>query len=255
MTGLSVRRPSAVAWLSELLLIWAVVLLASILRGFTGFGFALVAVPVFSLILPPTEAVALSALLTLSISVLGIRSYWGVVPLRPMLPLLLMAVVGTVIGTWVVTVLSIDSFQLWAGLAVIVACLGMVWSRPLERPMPAAIGWLTGLVSGLMNGALAIPGPPVIVYAMLNEPRPERSRALMMTYFLAASMVALVSFFVAGFINQRSVVFFLSALPALYLGDRLGYYLFGRFGNALYRRIALAGLLALGISIFLRALL
>ena len=77
----------------------------------------------------------------------------------------------------------------------------------------------------------------------------------MMTFFLVASLLALVSFAVAGFVNQRSVVFFLSALPALYVGDKLGYYLFGRFGNALYRRIALAGLLALGVSIVLRAVI
>ncbi len=241
--------------LPELLLIWAVVLLASVLRGFTGFGFALIAVPGFSLILPPTEAVALIALLTLTISLLGIRSYWGVVPLRPMLPLVLMAGVGTVAGTWVVTVLSADRFQFWAGLSVIVACIGMAFTRPLRRPLPAVIGGLIGLLSGLMNGALAIPGPPVIIYAMLNEPEPGRSRALMMTFFLAASLLALVSFSIAGFVNQRSIMFFLLALPALYLGDTLGYHLFRRFGNALYRRIALAGLLVLGISIVLRALL
>ena len=90
-----------------------------------GFGFALVAVPVFSLIMAPPEAVVLSVLPTLTISLFGIRSYWGVVPLKPMWPLVLMAFVGTVAGTWVVTVISASGFRLWAGLSVILACLGM----------------------------------------------------------------------------------------------------------------------------------
>jgi hypothetical protein len=41
----------------------------------------------------------------------------------------------------------------------------------------------------------------------------------------------------------------------MYAGDRLGYYLFQRFGDVLYRRIALAVLLAVGVTITLRALL
>jgi uncharacterized membrane protein YfcA len=241
--------------LAQLLLVSAVVMLAALLRGFTGFGFALVAVPVFALIMAPTEAVVLSALLTLTISLFGIRSYWGVVPLRPMWPLVLMAVVGTAAGTWVVTVISASGFQLWAGLSVILACLGMMALRPSERPLHPVFEWLTGLLSGLMNGALAIPGPPMIIYAMLKEPQPHRSRALLMTFFLAASVLALVSYTVAGFVNMRATGYFLTALPALYAGDRLGVYLFRRFGSALYRRIALAGLLAMGLSIVIRALL
>jgi len=241
--------------LAQLLLVSSVVVLAAVLRGFTGFGFALVAVPVFSLIMAPTEAVVLSALLTLTISLVGIRSYWGVVPLKPMWPLVLMALVGTVAGTWVVTVISVSEFQLWAGLSVILACLGMSLFRPSERPLHPAFAWLTGLLSGLMNGALAIPGPPMIIYAMLQEPQPQRSRALLMTFFLAASVLALVSYTVAGFLNMRSAAYFITALPALYAGDRLGYYLFRRFGSALYRRITMLGLLAMGLGIVIRTLL
>jgi uncharacterized membrane protein YfcA len=241
--------------LAQLLLVWVVVTLAAVLRGFTGFGFALVAVPVFSLIMPPTEAVVLSALLTLTISLLGIRSYWGVVPLQPMWPLVLMAFVGTVAGTWVVTAISASRFQLWAGLSVILACLGMTLFRPLKQPLHPVFAWLTGLLSGLMNGALAIPGPPMIIYAMLQEPQPQRSRALLMTFFLAASLLALASYSVAGFVSMHSFGYFLAALPALYAGERLGVYLFRRFGSALYRHIALTGLLALGVSIVVRALL
>jgi uncharacterized membrane protein YfcA len=241
--------------LAQLLLVSAVVVLAAVLRGFTGFGFALVAVPVFSLIMPPTEAVVLSALLTLTISLIGVRSYWGVVPLKPMWPLVLMALVGTVAGAWVVTRISASHFQFWAGLSVIFAWLGMACFRPLQRPLHPIFAWLTGLLSGLMNGALAIPGPPMIIYAMLQEPQPHRSRALLMTFFLAASVLALVTYTVADFVNTRSVGYFLTALPALYAGDRLGYYLFRRFGSSLYRRITLLGLLAMGLGIVIRALL
>ena len=42
--------------------------LAALLRAFTGFGFAMIAVPVFSLLLLPVEAVVLAASLTVVVS-------------------------------------------------------------------------------------------------------------------------------------------------------------------------------------------
>ncbi|MDC0173242.1 hypothetical protein OAK26_05785 [Gammaproteobacteria bacterium] len=113
----------------------------------------------------------------------------------------------------------------------------------------------TGLLSGLMNGALAIPGPPMIIYVMLTEPVPERSRALLITFFLASAVMALVSFGVAGFIQIQSLWHLLLAFPAMVAGDKIGFYLFKKYGGQLYRRIAIAGLLAIGVTITLRTLL
>ncbi len=241
--------------LAQLFLIWGAVLLAAVLRAFTGFGFALAAIPVFAVFLPPTQAVVLSVLLTLSISLLRVRTYWGVVPVRPLLPLLLMSLLGTAAGATLLAYVSARQFQLWAGMSVILACLALTFMRPSGRWSSPWFTGFTGLFSGLMNGALAIPGPPMIIYAMLTEPEPLRSRALLMTFFLASSLLALGSYWLAGFIEIQSLWYFLLAFPALYAGDRLGYTLFHRFGDTFYRRIALACLLGLGVTTTLHAML
>ena len=106
-----------------------------------------------------------------------------------------------------------------------------------------------------MNGALAIPGPPMILHAMQTEFDPRRSRALLMAFFLASSALALLSYSAAGFVQWSSVKLFVLACPALYVGDKLGHALFRRFGSHFYRRVALLALAALGVSITLRALL
>ena len=148
-----------------LLLIWGVIILAAILRAFTGFGFALAAVPVFSLLMSPAQAVVLSASLAFAISLLTIRTYWGSYPLATMAPLLAMALAGTGVGVLVLTALSGEQFQLYIGVAVLLACLALTFYRPGRlRPGPWR-GAAAGVVSGLLNGAFAIPGPPVIPYA------------------------------------------------------------------------------------------
>ena len=241
--------------LVQLLLVWGVVVVAAVLRAFTGFGFALAAVPVFSLFMPPTQAVVLSSSLALAISLLTLRSYWGRYPLRSMLPPLGMLLVGTVCGVLLLGSLSPRSFRLLIGLAVIVACLVLTFYRPRYREPRPGLGGIAGLASGLLNGAFAIPGPPVIIYAIATEPDPIRSRAFLMTFFLFSALLALSGYTVAGFVTPLSPWLFLLAFPAMYVGDKLGHFLFHRFGSSFYRGVALAVLFGVGLVIVGNALI
>jgi hypothetical protein len=67
--------------------------------------------------------------------------------------------------------------------------------------------------------------------------------------------MALISFGLAGFIQIQSLWHLILAFPAMVAGDKIGFYLFKRHGGKLYRRIAIAGLLAIGVTITLRILL
>ena len=224
------------------------------LRAFTGFGFALAAVPAFSLFLPPAQAVVLTAVLGLAISVIGLPTYWGTVSPRALVPLVLAALPGTALGVVLLTLASPAQFQLGVGLAVLAACLALSLFRPVRRLESTLLGSVTGLLSGVLNGAVAIPGPPVIVYAMLAEPEPLRSRALLMMFFLASAVIALCSYAVAGLVGSQALVYALWSLPALLVGDRVGFGLFRRYGDALYRRLALGTLTAIGLILTLKAL-
>ena len=239
----------------ELALVWGVVVFAAVMRAFTGFGFALTAVPVFALFMPPTQAVVLSASLTLAVSLLTLKTYWGKYPLAGMAPMIGMAAIGTMIGAAALTHISPQQFKLWIGVSVILACIGLTFYRPTRQHSSKLWGGVSGIASGLMNGAFAIPGPPVIIYAMAAEPEPARSRALLMIFFLFSAVVGLASYSVAGFVNASSHWLFMLAFPAMYLGDKLGYRLFRRFGTSLYRRVALVVLFVVGVSITWNAML
>jgi uncharacterized membrane protein YfcA len=253
--------------LSELLgpqlgLLWLVTIGAAVLRSFTGFGFALAAVPVYALFMSPSHAVVLSASLILALSLRGLPQYWGKTPIKPLVPMVAMSVVGTVIGALLLAGLDQRSFLLFAGPLIIAVCvvlsvyhpqrLAQRWSQD-KGPGLVTVGG-TGLLSGLLNGGFAIPGPPVIIYAMATLKTPEASRSLMMTFFLFSSAVALTTFLVTGMADIKSLWLFLLGLPAILLGDKLGYALFLRFGGKFYRRVAIVALFMIGVSITLKSL-
>ncbi len=239
----------------QLALLWLAVLVAAVLRSFTGFGFGLAAVPIFVLFMPPTEAVVLSTSLTFAISLISVKTYWGVYPARSLSPMLAFALVGTALGVLVLDRLDIRQFQLLVGIAVIVTCLLLTRCRPRRRRSGGPVSGLVGLLSGLLNGAFAMPGPPVIVYAMATQMDPARSRSLLMTFFLFSTAMALVFYALAGFFTPATPWLFGLAFPAILAGDRLGYLLFRRFADRIYRQVALALLLLVGLATAFRSLL
>ncbi|MDP5072167.1 MAG: sulfite exporter TauE/SafE family protein [Congregibacter sp.] len=240
--------------LFQMLVIWVALVFASLLRAFTGFGFALAAMPVLALFVTPTDAVVVVAALTLATNLLSVAKFWPEAPKRPLVPILLMSVVGTAIGAQVLAYISVRQFQLWIGLGVIAACIALTFLHPRPGPPRRGMAVFTGLVSGLMNGALAIPGPPVIVYVMATQADAHRSRAMLLTYFMLAAVIALCAFALSGYLTVQGLILFVLGMPAMLIGDRMGLVLFVRFGTQLYRRIALGVLYAVGISITLKAL-
>lgn len=240
--------------LLQLALVWLVVIFAAVMRAFTGFGFALAAVPVFTLLMSPVESVVLSIMLTLAVSVFTLKTFWGQFPIRPMLPMISFSLLGTLIGALVLGMLDAASFQLWIGLGVIAACMLLTFYRPTLVEPRADVSRAVGLVSGLMNGVFGVPGPPVVVYAVATQSSAEKTRALLMTFFLFSASFGFISHSAAGHVGLHSLWLFALSFPAMYLGDKVGYWLFKRYGTRLYRQVALAVLFAVGFAITARAL-
>jgi uncharacterized membrane protein YfcA len=241
--------------LVELALIWAATAGAAMLRAFTGFGFALAAVPVYAFFLPPTEVVVLCASLAVILGVQIFPQYAGAMDLPRQWPVLLAAVPGTVLGASLLRGLQADEFRLALGVVTIVASLLLSRFHPRRRNAHGGIRAATGLSSGLLNGVFAVPGPPVIVYVMATESDPARSRAFMIGFFSFSALLGLATFASLGWVSWNTLLLALLAYPAMFAGDYLGLRLFRAHGNAQYRRVAILTCLLIGVAITLRALL
>ena len=228
--------------------------LAALIRAFTGFGFAMLVVPAFSFFLLPRDAVVLSAVLALLLGLLSYRSWWRLFPGAPAGPMVTGSVIGTAMGVWFLASLSVNEFQLWIGISVVIASAVLSRFNPSERPASAPVSLTTGVASGLMNGAFAIPGPPVILYVVATISDPVKSRAFLMMFFWCSSIVSLVMFGVAGLITPKPFQLLWIALPAMWLGNRIGDWAFARFAGAAYRPFVVGLCIVIGLSISLKAL-
>src|SRR5690349_13989272 len=96
----------------SLVMTMAGVLAASVLRGFTGFGFGLAGVPLLSLALPPTQVVPLVTTLQVMVGLAGLRSALGTCDWRSVRLLLPGLVAGVPLGLMILTALPPNPVRL-----------------------------------------------------------------------------------------------------------------------------------------------
>ncbi|NVJ70847.1 MAG: sulfite exporter TauE/SafE family protein [Alphaproteobacteria bacterium] len=231
------------------------VLLAAILRAFTGFGFALAALPILSLALAPTTAAGVIVLLTLAVSLQTVRTYWKDVPMKDMAGMIVTSAIGTLGGTYLLLIFSPDAFRLLIGGTVMAACFLLMKYKPAPHRAGGVFGLGSGLMSGLLNGALAIPGPPVIIYSMAVYDRARVARAFLMGFFLFSAAFAATSYSIEGIIGVKELTLFAVCYPAMLIGNRTGDWLFEKYGDASHRKIAIWALFAIGLSVAAAAIL
>jgi uncharacterized membrane protein YfcA len=224
-----------------------------VLRGFTGFGLALAAVPALTLILPPREVVPCVLLLQVVAGLQLVPSTRHAVDWRSLVPILAGAVVATPIGTAVLAEVPSDPMRLVIG-AVLLLAVALLARKPAVHVRPGiAVRLGLGVVSGLLNGGTAMAGPPVIAY-FLASASVEVGRASLLMYFFLLSVAGTGAAVLAGLIGLRTVVLAALLLPAIVIGNAIGHRLFGRASAEAYRRVALALLAAMALLAIARAI-
>ena len=216
-----------------------VVLAGGFMRGFTGFGFAMAAVPLLALVISPLKAVPFVILLQLLAGLWDWRenrrrAHW------PSLPWLMAgALVGTPLGTLGLALMSADWARLAIAAAVALAVVLMARGLRLAAmpPRPALAG--TGLLAGLLGGVAAMPGPPVIVLYLAGPIAIEAGRASLLIFFSFSNAAGAVTAGAAGLLPLGTLVLAAAALPLLLGAQWLGRRRFARASEARYRQVAL----------------
>jgi len=237
----------------SLALIAVAVFLSAVLRGFTGFGFALAAVPLISLVEPPAGTVALVILLQIWVGLRDTVRIHAMVDRPSLIRLVIGALIGTPVGIYALSRLEPSVTRL--AIAAIV-CLGAIFLA--RKPSAGAKGRLAvpaGLLSGIFGGLAAMPGPPAVAFYLSLPITPRVARASLIVFFFCTSLIALPGLMLAGLVDGPTFALSLGSLPLVLLGTALGTLLFRRSSDAGYRRFALAVLVALAIGTGVRGAL
>jgi uncharacterized protein len=230
------------------------ILLAAIVRGFSGFGFSLLSITAISLLLPPKEIVPSIFLLEVAASINMIPSIWREIDWRSIRWLLLGYVIALPFGIFALSRFPEPPMQLAMSIFVFVTAVMMLRGFRLEKTPSAAATTITGAASGIFNGAFGIGGPPVVLFYFSTPAAAAVSRASVIAFFLSTDVLGLGGHYYEGLITEQSFAQFLAWLPALLIGIWVGAHFFRRVNQVLFRRIVLVILMGLAVLTLGKAL-
>ena len=229
----------------ETALVAGTALLAGLMRGFAGFGSALTIAPVLALAVGPRTAIPAILIVMLVTSIQLVPKAWNNANWSTVIPLSVGGAIGIPIGAWLLVVVDQELIRRSISLTVIFfAVLMFVGWRYKGSVKPL----FAGGVGGFISGAAAAGGPAVIMFLLAGPESAARNRAAIILYFLFTQAVALIVYSFGGLMTAKTLWVALPMLPTIVLGTWIGEKFFGKASDQLYRRIALAFLLAIGLS-------
>ncbi len=209
-------------------------------RGFSGFGSALIFMPLASSLAPPPLAAAVLLIIDIVAAAPLIPNAWRQADRRAVAIMALGALIGTPLGTY--ALIRLDPLTTrWIISGFVLALLLLLISGWRYRgkdhaSIAVGIGGLSGFCSGLAQTG----GPPIVAYWLGRPILPVIARANILLFFAASDIFSAASYSLAGLITKGALGFSLVVGPAYAVGVLLGARLFGHASETLFRSICYA---------------
>jgi len=238
----------------EILAIACIAFLGAMVFGITGFGSALITIPLTSFIVPLPFALAMFSLLDLVGAVRigfedpknAVRAEWG-----RMLPMILL---GTIAG--VTLLVNLPRQALMFALATFIIAMGVsTFVRGgAVRVVSKAWAWLAGFAGGVTSTIFGAGGPPYAIYLSRRGLSKEQYRATLGRCAMMSISMRVIAFIASGLLlDVRVWITALCVFPATWLGITAARRIFRSMSRDLLMRVVAVGLLATGTSLMVRA--
>ena len=232
----------------------AVILIASVVHGIAGFGFAQVSMGLMPLFRSPSSA---SIIFTATAVVSNARVWWSVrdvfdwrkwiVPVGGL-------VVGMPLGIYVFGQFNKAQMRVAIGAVLVLAVIlvGATqqsdavtdWIEENEYRPGKFVGVMAGLLAGIFGGAVAVPGPPMIVYGAFMSASGfwsgKEMKAVFTAFFGTLMLYRLGSLTYTGAVTSPLLIEAAVAVPMVFLGAWVGVYIFDHIPERIFQWVVLA---------------
>ena len=221
-------------------LIWLLlgVVVAGLVRGFSGFGSGMIIMAAASSILPPVSAVIFMMTAELLGPLPNLRAAWRDGEPRDVGLLMMGAVIAVPVGVWFLANMSPDFFGWVVSVCILLLLVALMSGWRYRGVLTTKLTVGTGALGGFMCGFAGIPGPPVIMLYMSSVLPIATIRANFLLYLLAIDVVMIVVFWLSDlFLWEIAVLGLLAGIPNI-LANIVGARLFDPQAERVFRIVA-----------------
>jgi hypothetical protein len=233
-----------------------VLLLAYFVRGISGFGSGLIAVPLLALQLPLTFVVPLILLTDFTASSTLGGLHFRQVAWTEIRRLALPSLLGVAAGTWLLVSLPRGPMLVGLGSFVILFALrNLLLSGRAPRPIASAWAWPAALTGGTVGAMFGTGGPPYVIYLTHRLFDKGQLRATFSGLFFLEGLARIATFLLSGLLlNGRLFLAYLAAMPVALAALWAGSHVHSRLSNAQMLKLISLILIGSGLALYLKAL-
>ena len=237
-------------------LAFLVIFLSMLIRTITGFGSALISVPLLSLLFGAKFAIPFILIYECLIDLMILlRDRFGVrAELSKSFPLLISGFVGVILGTEVLILSSEKLLRIIMGVALIGFSLLLLRHANLRIEKQQSGFALAGLLGGFLCGSIGMPGPPVALILSSQGLAKQAFRKVIVVFLTAIDFITFIYFILVGLITEDMIIQSLKFIPALILGFAVGDFVFIRCDEIQFRKIVIAIIVVAGILLISTAI-
>jgi uncharacterized membrane protein YfcA len=224
----------------------AATVVAGLMRGYSGFGTAIILAPIYSLLWSPRAGVPVMLMMELLVSLQLLPGALKDADRRVVLPLGGAAAVATPFGAWVLFTADGEVLRRFIGGFVLVFGLLLMSGWRYHGSRPLGLNLAIGTIAGLLKGSTGMSGPPVILYLLAGLEEAKRHRANLILFFALIAIVSVIAPFLGGLFDLAAWVRLAVLLPVMALAVPIGARLFHVVPPRLYRPFAMGVLLVAG---------
>jgi uncharacterized membrane protein YfcA len=231
----------------NVLLVLTILFFSTFTRSALGFGDALVAMPLLTLVIGMQQATPLVALGASTIAVTILLGAWRKVDVQAAWRLILSTLLGIPVGLILLKAAPEGVMKAILGLLLIGFSVYNLFTFQLPHLKNERFSYLFGFVAGILGGAYNTNGPPVVIYGMMREWPPERFRATLQGYFLFTGGTILISHGLAGLWTPRVLRLYAYALPVIIAAVLLGGWVNKRIAGERFKQVVYVFLIIVGL--------
>ena len=240
--------------LLEIYFIIFIVFVASIIRGFNGFGFSATCISGFSFILPAIEIVPIILILEVFISIFMIPYVWNKIDWSFVFKLLIGIAIGSPIGLFLLKYLSQETTHLYVCLIIIFFSILLMKGYTNKDINNNQTKIFTGVISGTLNGLTTLGGMPVALFLLVTSIQPAVIRGSLAALFFLTDIYAFILSFFVGIVDMTTIYRTFPLIIVLPIGAFIGNKFFIKSKEQLYRKVVFYFLIVVSVFGILRIL-
>ena len=215
-----------------------IILLASFVRGASGFGYALIATPLLTFIFDAKSVVVMNIILGSATNILVLFYMRRYIDFKRVLLINLGSVLGVPAGAYLLS--RLDPATIKLAIAVLVIPFSLIlllgYSHRFKRD---SLGCgVAGFMGGMLAASTSLGGPPVVLFLLNQGLAPERFVGTLAAFFMFTSIISIGAFASMGMITTDLLTRIAILFPALLLGSYAGIKVLPKINVTLFKRIA-----------------